>query len=50
MNDILRRLEEKRESARQGGGVRRIKAQHARGKLTARERLEVLLEDRKSVV
>src|SRR5260221_11551217 len=44
MNDILRRLEEKREAARAGGGVRRIKAQHEKGKLTARERLEVLLD------
>src|SRR5437868_4079069 len=44
MHEILRRLEEKREAARGGGGVRRIKAQHAKGKLTARERLEVLLD------
>ncbi len=44
MNDILRRLEEKREAARAGGGARRIEAQHAKGKLTARERLLVLLD------
>src|SRR5213079_1730551 len=44
MSDILRRLDEKREAARLGGGARRIKAQHERGKLTARERLEVLLD------
>jgi propionyl-CoA carboxylase beta chain len=44
MNDILRRLEEKRAAARAGGGQRRIKAQHEKGKLTARERLEVLLD------
>jgi propionyl-CoA carboxylase beta chain len=44
MNDILRRLEEKREAARAGGGARRIAAQHAKGKLTARERIEVLLD------
>jgi propionyl-CoA carboxylase beta subunit len=44
MNDILRRLEEKREAARLGGGKRRVEAQHARGKLTARERLDVLLD------
>src|SRR5438132_12730257 len=43
MHEILRCLEEKRESARGGVGARRIKAQHAKGKLTARERLEVLL-------
>jgi len=44
MHEILRRLEEKREAARAGGGSRRIKAQHAKGKLTARERVEVLLD------
>ena len=44
MSDILRRLDEKREAARAGGGARRVKAQHERGKLTARERLEVLLD------
>jgi propionyl-CoA carboxylase beta chain len=44
MHEIVRRLEEKREAARAGGGVRRIEAQHAKGKLTARERLEVLLD------
>src|SRR5580765_4773442 len=44
MNDILRRLEEKREAARAGGGARRIEAQHAKGKLTARERIDVLLD------
>ncbi|HEV2336614.1 MAG TPA: acyl-CoA carboxylase subunit beta [Stellaceae bacterium] len=44
MNDILRRLEEKRAAARAGGGARRIEAQHAKGKLTARERIEVLLD------
>src|SRR5271169_1850406 len=44
MNEILGRLEEKRVAARAGGGARRIEAQHSRGKLTARERLEVLLD------
>jgi propionyl-CoA carboxylase beta subunit len=44
MNDILGRLEEKRAAARAGGGARRIEAQHSRGKLTARERLEILLD------
>jgi len=44
MNDIIGRLEEKRAAARAGGGARRIEAQHSRGKLTARERLEVLLD------
>src|SRR6201998_2304038 len=44
MNDILGRLEEKRAAARAGGGARRIEAQHSRGKLTARERLDILLD------
>src|SRR5882672_11318022 len=44
MSDILRRLEEQRAAARAGGGARRIEAQHRRGKLTARERLELLLD------
>ncbi|MCH8113626.1 MAG: methylmalonyl-CoA carboxyltransferase, partial [Proteobacteria bacterium] len=44
MQDIIRQLEEKREAARAGGGEKRIKAQHKKGKLTARERLDVLLD------
>jgi propionyl-CoA carboxylase beta chain len=44
MHDIIRRLEEKRAAARLGGGQRRIDAQHAKGKLTARERIELLLD------
>jgi propionyl-CoA carboxylase beta chain len=44
MQEILTRLEEIREAARAGGGARRIEAQHRRGKLTARERLELLLD------
>ncbi|MAB90418.1 MAG: methylmalonyl-CoA carboxyltransferase [Planctomycetes bacterium] len=38
------RLEEMREAARIGGGQERIDAQHARGKLTARERIDLLLD------
>jgi propionyl-CoA carboxylase beta chain len=45
MQDIVKMLEEKRAHARLGGGQHRIDAQHARGKLTARERLDVLLDD-----
>ena len=45
MQDIIRRLEEKREKARLGGGQKRIDSQHAKGKLTARERIELLLDD-----
>ncbi|HZT88589.1 MAG TPA: acyl-CoA carboxylase subunit beta [Stellaceae bacterium] len=44
MNDIPARLEAKREAARIGGGKRRIEAQHEKGKLTARERIELLLD------
>ena len=44
MYEIIRRLEEKREEARLGGGRRRIDAQHKKGKLTARERIETLLD------
>jgi len=45
MDDIIGRLEEMREAARAGGGERRVAAQHAKGKLSARERLELLLDD-----
>ncbi|MCC6491811.1 MAG: acyl-CoA carboxylase subunit beta [Pirellulales bacterium] len=44
MQDIVRRLAEKRAAAELGGGLRRIEAQHAKGKLTARERIELLLD------
>lgn len=44
MQDIFRRLMEKRQAAQLGGGQRRIDAQHAKGKLTARERLDILLD------
>ncbi len=45
MQDIIKRLEAMREGARLGGGEKRIEAQHARGKLTARERIEILLDE-----
>ena len=44
MKDILERLEQRRVEARAGGGDKRIAAQHKRGKLTARERIELLLD------
>jgi propionyl-CoA carboxylase beta chain len=44
MKDIRENLERRRASARAGGGERRIEAQHKRGKLTARERLELLMD------
>ncbi|HCL65576.1 MAG TPA: methylmalonyl-CoA carboxyltransferase, partial [Rhizobium sp.] len=45
MLQILDQLEARRAEAHLGGGQRRIDAQHAKGKLTARERIEVLLDD-----
>src|SRR3546814_5500055 len=45
MQDILQRLEAMRAQAAVGGGEKRIEAQHAKGKLTARERLQVLLDE-----
>ncbi len=44
MQDIIAALEARREQARLGGGLRRIDTQHSKGKLTARERLDVLLD------
>jgi propionyl-CoA carboxylase beta chain len=44
MKDILDKLEQRRAKARAGGGDKRIEAQHKRGKLTARERIELLLD------
>ncbi|RMF68475.1 MAG: methylmalonyl-CoA carboxyltransferase, partial [Alphaproteobacteria bacterium] len=45
MKQILEELERRRARARLGGGEKRIAAQHAKGKLTARERLAVLLDE-----
>ncbi|MFZ7090128.1 acyl-CoA carboxylase subunit beta [Primorskyibacter sp. 2E233] len=45
MKDILAELHERRTGARLGGGQKRIDAQHAKGKLTARERIELLLDE-----
>ncbi len=45
MREILEELERRREAARQGGGQGRIDAQHAKGKLTARERIGALLDE-----
>lgn len=44
MYDIIHQLEEKRRAARMGGGERRIASQHAKGKLAARERIELFLD------
>ena len=45
MLEVLEQLEIRRAEARLGGGQKRIDAQHAKGKLTARERLDVLLDE-----
>ena len=45
MHDIIEQLDAKRAEARLGGGEKRIAAQHKKGKLTARERLELLLDE-----
>ena len=44
MHDIIHQLEEMREQARLGGGRKRIDTQHSKGKLSARERIELLLD------
>jgi propionyl-CoA carboxylase beta chain len=45
MQKIIEQLEEKRNAAALGGGQHRIDIQHGRGKLTARERIEILLDE-----
>ncbi|MEM8972153.1 MAG: acyl-CoA carboxylase subunit beta [Pseudomonadota bacterium] len=45
MKDIIQELERRRDIARLGGGERRIEAQHKRGKLTARERIDLLMDE-----
>ncbi len=45
MQDILEELDKRRAQARAGGGEKRIAAQHAKGKLTARERIALLLDE-----
>ncbi len=45
ISEKIKELMEKREEARLGGGKSRIEAQHSKGKLTARERIELLLDE-----
>ncbi len=45
IEDKIKELLEKRVEARKGGGEKRIESQHAKGKLTARERLDLLLDE-----
>ena len=44
-DDLLNELNQHRDQIEQGGGAARIEAQHAKGKLTARERLACLLDE-----
>jgi propionyl-CoA carboxylase beta chain len=45
MKEVIEELERRRDNARLGGGQARIDAQHKRGKLTARERIELLMDE-----
>lgn len=45
MSHKIKQLEEKIKAASEGGGAKRIEAQHKKGKLTARERLHFLLDE-----
>ena len=45
MKHILEELEKRRDQARAGGGEKRVASQHAKGKLTARERIDLLLDE-----
>ncbi len=45
MTSIIDQLEERRSRARMGGGEARVAAQHSKGKLTARERINILLDE-----
>jgi propionyl-CoA carboxylase beta chain len=45
MREKLELLERRRAAAELGGGAERLEAQHAKGKLSARERLDVLLDE-----
>ncbi len=43
--DKIKGLIELREEAKPGGGKKRIEARHAKGEMTARERLDILLDE-----
>ena len=45
MEEKLKLLEQRKQQALLGGGEARIKSQHGKGKLTARERIELLVDD-----
>jgi acetyl-CoA carboxylase carboxyltransferase component len=45
MQTLVRELHERREKAKLGGGAEKIEKQHSRGKLTARERIDLLVDE-----
>ena len=45
MDDIIKELETRRANAKLGGGQKRVDSQHSKGKLTARERIQLLLDE-----
>ena len=45
LRSLVDDLHERREQARQGGGAEKIERQHEQGKLTARERLALLIDE-----
>ncbi|KAA3598463.1 MAG: acyl-CoA carboxylase subunit beta [Calditrichaeota bacterium] len=44
-SELVKKLEERRELAKLGGGERRIASQHKKGKLTARERINLFFDE-----
>ena len=50
MDDIIKELEKRRLNAKLGGGQKKIDSQHAKGKLTARERISLLLDEDLSLI
>lgn len=44
IDELMKDLKEREEKVRAGGGEKRVKAQHEKGKLTARERIDLLLD------
>jgi len=44
IDELMKNLREREEKVRAGGGEKRVKAQHEKGKLTARERIDLLLD------
>ena len=50
LDEKLKKLEELKREAEQGGGEERLEAQHGKGKLSARERLELLMDEGSFVV